>query len=618
MTFSLIDGVIVAVYLTGCVVAGVWMRRYVRGVDDFALAGREVDVNLGIASLAATEMGLVTVMYTAQLGFTHGPAGATIGVLMAAAMFLVGATGFVIGPLRDAGVMTIPELFEKRFGKRVRWMAGLVVVLGGVLNMGMFLRLGGEFLVHVTGLDPVWLQWTMTALLGIVLLYTVLGGMLSVLVTDYIHFVVMGVGLVVTSVLVVHSVGWPDVALNLVEHGPASPRVVETTGWSNLAANLDVAHRMGQDFRNEQKAADEADEQAIKLLRETEGPEAAQAARKRLHAERQAELRARKDELAEQGILVSIPKPKPGDEPSEHDPGEVKAHTMGNPLNPASPTGFGWMYVVWQALFQLAVVTTWQTMITRVLSTKDSRTARRIYRRSAFYFVGRFALPGLWGAAAFLYFWNQGGLPEGVDDLGAMPAFLKTLLPVGLIGILVAAMLAAEMSTDSSYLLTWATVIYNDLISPVLRRPLSESARLLLVRSLVLLIGFFLLFWGLWYELPGTAWDYLAVTGTIYLASVFTLLVGALYWRGANRYGAGAAIVLGAIAPIVFLVVNGIVTSPRFDIDPSWKVPAEVAGFTAFALSFAGMFFGSLVGRRLGGDGPPATPPAPAAEVPQP
>ena len=37
--------------------AGIWMRRYVRGVEDFAVAGREMNVNTGIASLAATELG---------------------------------------------------------------------------------------------------------------------------------------------------------------------------------------------------------------------------------------------------------------------------------------------------------------------------------------------------------------------------------------------------------------------------------------------------------------------------------------------------------------------------------------------------------------------------------
>ena len=72
---------------------------------------------------------------------------------MALAMFFVGVTGFCIKPLRHAGVMTIPELFEKRFGPRIRWAAGVVIVLGGLLNMGVFLRITGEFLVLVGGFD---------------------------------------------------------------------------------------------------------------------------------------------------------------------------------------------------------------------------------------------------------------------------------------------------------------------------------------------------------------------------------------------------------------------------------------------------------------------------------
>ena len=119
MTLTPVDWIIIAVYLVGCMAAGLWMRRYVRGVADFAVAGREMDVNLGIASLAATELGLVTIMYTAQLGYEKGFAGAAIGVIIWGAMWLVGRTGFVIGPMRTAGVMTIPELFQKRFSPRV-------------------------------------------------------------------------------------------------------------------------------------------------------------------------------------------------------------------------------------------------------------------------------------------------------------------------------------------------------------------------------------------------------------------------------------------------------------------------------------------------------------------
>jgi len=512
-----IDWIIIAVYMIGCIVAGLWMRKYVRNVDDFAVAGREMDLNLGVASLAATEVGIVTIMYTAEQGFKNGLSGAIPGVLGCLAMLIVGITGFVIVPMRNAGVMTIPELFEKRFGKRVRWLAGLVIIIGGLLNMGIFLRLGGDFLMYVSGLDakakfagsllgfPVtfgYLEVMMTGLLAIVLVYTMLGGMLSVLVTDYLQFLVMGAGIVVTSVLVVWDVG-----------------------WSNLINGLWDLHQMGATM-----------------------------------------------------VDTSLP-----DKSTDV--------TLAHPFNPVS--AFGWAWVVWQAITMVAVATTWQTTIARVLAARDADTAKKIYRRTSFYYVGRFGLPGVWGIGAFLYFWHKGGLPQGMGSLTAMPAYLHTILGPGLLGLMIAAMLAAEMSTDSGYLLTWATVIYNDLISPCLRRPLSLRAKLLAVRLLVLAIGVFLVFYGLWYELPGAAWDYLAVTGNIYLASLFALLVGALYWRWTNRHGAVAAIVLGAIGPLSFIVVNLIVPKES-------QIPAAVAGLSAFALAFAGLIVGSLVGRALG------------------
>ncbi len=483
MTLTLIDWLIIAIYLAGCMAAGLWMRRYVRGVEEFAVAGREMNVNLGIASLAATELGLVTIMYTAQLGFEKGLAGAMVGVIMALAFWLVGRTGFIIGPLRTAGVMTIPELFEKRFNVRVRWLAGLFVVLGGLLNMGIFLRLGGEFLVWATGMPPSWLEWVMTILLGLVLLYTALGGMLSVLVTDYLQFLVMGVGIVITSVLVL---------INM--HG------------TGLVDGLWAAWQ-----------------------------------------------------------------------------GQAGMKLNAHPFNPFHGSSFGWGYLVWMLLLQVAAATTWQTVVSRVLAAKDAATAKTMFRRTSFYFVGRFLLPGLWGAAAFVYFSQHGGLPEGTTSLTAMPQYLGTLLPVGIIGLVIAAMLAAEMSTDSGYMLTWATVIYNDLISPCLRRPLSPKGQLRLTRVLVLLIGIFLLFYGLWYELPGNAWDYLAVTGNIYLASVFTLLVAGLYWKRATARGAYAALILGAVGPVTFLLIG-----------KKFSIPPEVAGAAAFGLAALGMIIGSL------------------------
>jgi SSS family solute:Na+ symporter len=106
----------------------------------------------------------------------------------------------------------------------------------------------------------------------------------------------------------------------------------------------------------------------------------------------------------------------------------------------------------------------------------------------------------------------------------------------------------------------------------------------LLTRLLVLAIAIFLLFYGLWYELPGNAWDYLAVTGNIYLASVFTLLVAGLYWPRGNATGAGAALILGAIGPLAFLLLGR-----------TYPIAPEVAGAFSFGLAALGMIVGSLL-----------------------
>ena len=60
-----IDGSIVGLYLLATMVAGIMVRKYVGKVEHFLVAGREMNVYLGIASLAATEFGIVTCMYTA-------------------------------------------------------------------------------------------------------------------------------------------------------------------------------------------------------------------------------------------------------------------------------------------------------------------------------------------------------------------------------------------------------------------------------------------------------------------------------------------------------------------------------------------------------------------------
>src|SRR6185436_10326931 len=473
----LLDGSIVGIYLVATMAAGLMVRKYVGKVEHFLVAGREMDVYLGIASLAATEFGIVTCMYTAQNGYEKGFAGATPGFLMALAMAVVGFTGFVINPLRDSGVMTIPELFEKKFGPRIRWAAGVVIVLGGLLNMGVFLRTGGQFLVLVSGLDVKYLEIMMTALLVGVAVYTILGGMLSVLVTDYMQFIVMSAGLIVVTLLILMNVG-----------------------WENMVTTVEVQYGAGG-------------------------------------------------------------------------------------FNPFINPTMGWQYVLFNLMLNTAAVLTWQTIIARVLAAKDTATGRKVYTRTSFFFVCRFLIPGLWGIAALAT------LGPPVNSLEAMPRYLSTAVPPGLMGLLIAAMLAADMSTDSSYMLTWCSVIYNDILAPFRKKPWSERKGLFWIRTIIAVIGVFLLLYGLRYPLKGDLWTYLGVTGTIYLASISVLLIACCYWKRANSWGAVASIIVSAAIPVSYLVMEQVPSTAAL----AKSIGPYYSGIATYLLSGIAMVIGSLL-----------------------
>ena len=111
-------------------------------------------------------------------------------------------------------------------------------------------------------------------------------------------------------------------------------------------------------------------------------------------------------------------------------------------------------------------------------------------------------------------------------------------------------MIAAFMSTHDGYLLCWSTVITQDIIAPLFRERLDNPTRIKITRVLIVLIGLYILYWGLFYTGEEDIWDYMAVTGAIYFTGAFSLLAGGLYWHRASSTGATLALVAGITAII--------------------------------------------------------------------
>ena len=486
--FATIDWVIVMVYICIPVVIGVIVRKYVRQLSDFIVAGRSLRLFVAIATLTGTELGLVTVMYNAELGFKHGFSAFHVGIIETVCILAIGLTGFIVYKLRELRVMTIPEFYEMKFGRNVRIIGGFLLATGGILNMGLFLQAGARFMMGVTGYsNPAGLKLFMSVMLIMVLVYTVLGGMVSVVLNDFLQFIVLSIGMLVGSYFAITKIGWGNLF--------RAPETVNQASWFNPVA---------------------------------EG------------------------------------------------------------------SGFGSIYVIFMVVLTFSAGALWQSGTLRALAAKSPKVAKQLFAWSSVSYLARRVIPMLWGICAFVFISQTPKLlsafqgPDAINSQFGMPIFLAKILPSGFLGLIAAGMFAAFMSTHDSYLLSWSSVITQDIVAPLKKGELSDKSRMLITRISIVSIGMFLLIWGLWFEAPVSLWNYMAVTGTIYLAGAFTVVTAGLYWKKASKTGATIALFAGLLA------ILGIGPWTQGDNVPFY-LSDRFIGLITFAIAILGMIIGSLL-----------------------
>jgi SSS family solute:Na+ symporter len=471
MHFSILDWGIIAVYLAVVFFFGLRGQKSVKNSADYLVAGRNMGLYAGAISLLATEIGIITYMYYAEMGFLYGFTSFLAGVIGCGVYLILGKSGFVIRKFRERELTTISELFETSYGRDIRILAGILMAIGGALNFGVFPIIEATFLNILTGIPQQYIIYTMAILLLSVLVYTALGGMVSVIITNYVQYVVLVLGMILITVYCFLSVSVGDMISS-------------------------VQNRMG---------------------------------------------------------------------PAGFDP---FAH-------PA----FGWKFIFWQTLAWFASLTAWAPVAARTFSSESPKVSKSIFTWTGFLFLGRAMLPFIWGIAALAYLGTR-----TVPAIQAMPLMLREILPMGIVGLVVAGMLAASMSTYSGYLLAWSSVICEDVVIPLVRRPLRDRTRMMLNQGTVLFLTLFIIGWGLFYIIPGATYFYLQMTANIFLAGTFWAIVGALYWKHAHRLGAYCALIFGGSSTLLYFVVA----------DPvGWS---GTIGLLSYSLSFFGMVAGSLIG----------------------
>src|SRR5512136_127823 len=135
--FAPVDWLLVFAFLVFYTYLGIRARTHSSSLDEFLVMGRRLGRIWGIATLAATETGLITLIYFAEEAYLSGFVAFSIAGLAALTMWAVGKSGLVIKRLRALEVRTMPEYMENRFNTRVRVLTGVAAFVVGALNLGI-------------------------------------------------------------------------------------------------------------------------------------------------------------------------------------------------------------------------------------------------------------------------------------------------------------------------------------------------------------------------------------------------------------------------------------------------------------------------------------------------
>jgi solute:Na+ symporter, SSS family len=447
---QLLDFVVLALYFAVMIGAGYWGLRRARSADDYLVAGRRLGPFMYIGCLAAVVLGGASTIGGVALGYDYGISGMWL-------VFWIGMGVIALGILMSSrlsrlGVYTVSEMLENRYGAASRLISAIIIAayalmiavtstiaIGTVFNV--VLPLSSSVAILVAG--------------GLVVAYSVAGGMWSITLTDIIQFCIMTVG--IFFLLLPLSISAAGGLSGMQEALPASYFDITAIGWQTIFTYFLLFFfglMIGQD--------------------------------------------------------------------------------------------------IWQRVF-----------------TARSPAIARWGSVAAGVYCLLYALAGaLVGTAARVM------LPDVQAD-NAFARIATEALPVGITGLVLAAALAAVMSTASAGLLASSTILANDVYAGFIAR--GDHNKVLVSRVTTLLVGIVVLVISL---IVSDVVGALTVAYDLLSGALFVPIVGALFWRRATAAGALASMAAGSVVVVIFMVLDGLFANTPI----IWGMLASLVVFVVVSL----------------------------------
>jgi len=185
--------------VVGIVAYGLWRSRGSDTTDAYLRAGRTMPWYAMALSIMATQASAITFISTTGQGYVDGMRFVQFYFGLPLAMVILSVTAVPV--FHKANVYTAYEYLEKRFDSRTRTLVSIIFLIQRGLAVGLALSAPAIVLTVILGWPD---DWT-TVLMGVIVVaYTALGGVKAVTWTDFQQMLIMMAGLAASLVMAVY------------------------------------------------------------------------------------------------------------------------------------------------------------------------------------------------------------------------------------------------------------------------------------------------------------------------------------------------------------------------------------------------------------------------------
>ncbi|MBN2732485.1 MAG: sodium:solute symporter family protein [Balneolaceae bacterium] len=214
-----------------------------------------------------------------------------------------------------------------------------------------------------------------------------------------------------------------------------------------------------------------------------------------------------------------------------------------------SMTNLTWQQVVGWAVTIIPIWFVGMTLYQRIYACKDEQTAKR-----AWYLAGLFEWPVMAFMGVALGLFAKVAASQGMFDyLGAaniaqadpetgLPMLLRTVLPVGLMGIMMSAYFSAILSTADSCLMAASGNTVSDIINYFKEIDHESDTFIRFSQITTFVIGAAAVITA---SAMSSVLDLMLKSYAFMVSGLFVPIIGALYWKKSSSTGAIAAMILG-------------------------------------------------------------------------